>query len=128
MNSSRRVFLAGGVTQLMLILPAGWAVLGATPGCGGNECGEPGVTRSGDNLVFTSSCDSDHTHTFTLAVAQIDMPPPNGLSGETSSDEGHTHAVALTTADLTQIQGGGTVTRVTSSASGHTHSFAFKKA
>ena len=81
--------------------------------------------KSGTQIVYTSSMAASHFHTFGLDTSAIAMPDAAGVSGATSSDEGHTHAVSISMEQLQNVGSGESVKVTTSSVSGHSHVFTF---
>ncbi|MCH7575840.1 MAG: hypothetical protein IIA59_12055 [Candidatus Marinimicrobia bacterium] len=77
-----------------------------------------------DSYLFTSSIDSNHSHTVEITFADLSQPPEGGRSLTTSST-GHTHSVTLSTSDFAALEAGQTVIRNTSNNSGHRHTFSF---
>jgi hypothetical protein len=102
----------------------------AQAGCSEDECATAGaVASSATAITVTSSCDGEHTHDFTIMNTDLVTPPATGVAGNTTAYEGgHVHTIALTAAELAQIQGGTTVSKVSGSAEAHTHMFDFRKA
>jgi len=133
MERSRREFLLNA-GRLVVALPVGVSLLGAI-GCGNQSgqadaCSNAGrLTAAGAGLTFTSSCDFDHTHDFALMLTELSAPPAAGITRDTSEveEDHHLHSVALTAAELAQIQSGMTVMKTSSSSLNHTHTYAFKK-
>ena len=80
--------------------------------------------------MFTSSCDTDHTHEFTLMTTELSAPPATDLVRDTSIDtfDNHFHTVTLAQAELTMIESGTPVTKTTTVTNAHTHSYTFRKA
>ena len=129
MSQSRRQFLVDA-GRVALWLPAGWMLVQACGGNGsGDDCGNAdGVAATATTVTVTSSCDGGHTHDFTVQIADLQMPPSAGVSGEsTPSSDGHVHSVALTGAELGQIESGATVTKTSGLTNNHVHTFAFRK-
>lgn len=85
-------------------------------------------TVSGSQTVYTSSEDSAHFHTFAIPLDDLAASRPEGISGETSENDGHTHAVSVSMKDLEDVQAGQSVMVTTSVDSGHAHVFTFLKA
>jgi hypothetical protein len=82
------------------------------------------------NKTFTSSVDNSHSHTVTIENAEVQSPLPAGISKTTSSVSGHTHSLTITQAQLTTVNGGGSVTITTGSSDvggTHTHTFTITK-
>jgi len=128
METDRRSFLIAGA-RLALIVPAGYALVSLSGCAEEDECeGAGSASKSGETLTYVSSCESGHVHDFTLMTSEISSPPASGISRDTSEyeDDGHTHMVELTEADLTQIQNGDAVMKQTSVTLGHSHMFAFE--
>lgn len=136
MSRSRREFLlAAG--RVIVALPIGWSIAGAVAGCGGSSssangpCDNAGkLATMGTSLVFTSSCDTGHTHDFTLMTTELSAPAATGIMRDTSIDtfDNHLHSVTLSQAELTMIEGGATVTKATTPTNGHQHTYSFRKA
>lgn len=76
---------------------------------------------------FTSSVAAGHTHTVTIAKAEVETPPVSGISEETSISSGHSHTFTMTEAQLLSVKGGGTEVITTSVVSGHSHTFTITK-
>jgi hypothetical protein len=131
MKASRRQFLVAA-GRLMVALPVGWSIAGCgSSGSTAGGCANAGkLATSGTSLVFTSSCDSSHTHDFTLMTTELSAPAAGGVMRDTSIDtfDNHSHNVTLTQAELTMIEGGATVTKATTPTNGHEHTYSFKKA
>ncbi|HEY6478022.1 MAG TPA: hypothetical protein VI456_15700, partial [Polyangia bacterium] len=82
--------------------------------CGG-EAGTPGAEppaappqQSGTQIIYTTSIDSGHFHTFGIDTSAFASPPTDGLAGSTSNDAGHTHTVAVSMAELQTVGAGQT--------------------
>lgn len=84
-------------------------------------------TTPGTSKTFSSSTESGHSHTVSIARTEIDSPPPGGFSRETASASGHTHTFTISMAELTTVSGGGSVTVTTSVTSSHSHAFTISK-
>jgi hypothetical protein len=78
-------------------------------------------TQSGTTITYTTSNVSAHFHTFGVDVSAFSSPPAAGVSGSTSTDAGHMHTVAISMADLQNVEGGQTVLVTTGSTDGHMH-------
>jgi hypothetical protein len=127
---NRRTFLSS-VGHVIVVLPAGaWFTACGDSGGGGGGGGttDAGTTDGGtQNLVFTSTVESGHTHTVTLTMTELTAPPSAGTTKTTSITDGHDHTVELSQADLQSINAGNTVTKRTSINAGHDHGFSFRK-
>lgn len=109
--------------SVLLAAPAGWALgcnLGTT-----SAAPTPAPVSPDDGLTFISDLAGTHTHDFTIASDDLTTPPGSGFIGSTTATLGHHHEVALTAADLANIESGGTINRVTSIVDGHLHNFKF---
>lgn len=103
--------------------------------CGSNSSGgssnpnTPGAapTKSGTQNIYTSSNVNSHIHTFSIDDTSFATPPAAGVSGDTSSNAGHTHSVSVSMAQLQQVATGQSVTVATSNVGNHTHVFTFTK-
>ncbi len=124
----RRQFckLAGGA---LVLIPAGLFLVR----CGGGTSDQTGngptnqPTQNGTISIYTSNVVADHSHTFGIEMAAIDMPPSNGVSGSSSVVESHSHSVVVSSAQLSGIKAGQTVVVTTGAAAGHPHLFTFLK-
>jgi len=94
---------------------------------GGADAPAAAPTQSAGMDVYTSSTVQAHSHTFSLDDASISAPPTDGVSGDSSVDQGHSHTVAITMAQLQQVSMGSSVQVTTGDAGGHTHVFTFVK-
>jgi hypothetical protein len=132
MSGTRRQFLmAAG--RVMIALPIGWSIAGcgSSSSASGSACSNADkLVTMGTSLVFTSSCDSSHTHDFTLMTTELSAPAAAGVMRDTSIDpfDNHAHTVTLTQAELTTIEGGATVTKASTPTNGHQHTYMFRKA
>jgi hypothetical protein len=96
-------------------------------GCGGSN-ESSNDTGGPPSLRFTSSTDDGHSHQVALEVAIIEDPPASGTQPTTSEASGHVHTVVLTEADLVLIRDNQPVTKSTTiDATGHSHSFTFRR-
>ena len=77
--------------------------------------------QSGTQIVYTTSVEGAHFHTFGIETSAFASPPTDGVAGSTSNDEGHTHAVAVSMTDLQSVAAGQTIKVTTGTASSHTH-------
>ena len=101
----------------------------ASSGASGTDPNAPAAppTQSNGMDVYTSSTNSQHNHTFTFDDSSITTPPTAGVSGDTSDVGSHTHTVAISMDQLTQVGAGQSVQVTTGVAAGHTHVFTFVK-
>jgi hypothetical protein len=125
MSNTRREVLRG----MFLALPAGWMLVQA--GCGDSsnaDCADADKLVSTATAITVTSVCNEHTHDFTIMMTDLATPPATGVSGNTTAyaDDGHVHTMALTSADLANIQAGMKVTKTSGSALGHTHDFNFR--
>ena len=77
--------------------------------------------QSGTQIVYTTSDDDGHFHTFGIETSALASPPTDGVAGSTSNDAGHMHTVAVSMAELQSISAGQTIKVTTGTASSHTH-------
>jgi len=89
-------------------------------------------TTPSTSKTFTSSLAESHTHTVSIAKAEVDTPPAGGFSRATSDSGGHSHTFTISQADLTTVMGGGSVNVNTSTETAvygnpHFHTFAIAK-
>ena len=101
----------------------------ASAGSGASDPNAPAAapTQSAGMDVYTSSTNSSHHHTFTLDDMSITSPPAAGVSGDSSTDGGHSHTVAISADQLTSVGMGESVEITSGVASSHTHVFTFVK-
>ena len=92
-------------------------------GTGANGAGDPAAPpqQSGTQIVYTTSLDAGHFHTFGIETSAFASPPAGGVSGSTSNDSSHMHTVAVSMADLQSVGAGQTVKVTTGESGGHTH-------
>lgn len=114
---------------MLIALPAGWVLVQA--GCASdsnNDCAEANQLVSTATAITVTSVCNQHTHDFTIMKSDLAAPPAAGVMGSTSAyaDDGHVHSMALTMADLANIEAGMTITKTCGSALGHTHDFNFR--
>jgi hypothetical protein len=127
MSKTRRELLR----DMVVILPVGWALVQL--GCSSsseNDCADADkLVTTATAITVTSVC-NEHTHDFTIMKSDLTTPPTAGVNGNTSAyaDDGHVHTMALTMADLANIQAGMTITKTSGTALGHTHDFNFRLA
>ena len=120
--------MIGTLAGTLVALPAGLFLVSCseneTPN-GDNPAAAP--VKNGTQIVYTSNTVDEHSHTFGLDASALAMPPTDGVTGSTSSDSGHTHAVSISSEQLQNVSTGESVKITTQSASGHTHVFTFVK-
>jgi hypothetical protein len=130
----RRFLIDGG--RVMLILPAGWALVSCVNSGVDSDNNPPVTTPPATNvltgaLTFTSSVAVEHVHLFTVNMAEISSPPPAGIGPRTTSPapvNGHVHVVTLTEIQLEEIGSNGTATVNTSVVEDHFHTYTFNLA
>src|ERR1700737_2805848 len=113
----RRQFcrLAGGA---LVLIPAGLFLVR----CGGGRGGQTAVgpkkqpSQSGTKLIYISNVVGNHSHTFAIEMAAIDMPPATGVNGPSSVVENHSPSVVVSSAQLSSIRVGQTVEVTTGTA------------
>jgi hypothetical protein len=119
----RRGFLRS-TGMALFALPIGGLLIQACAGDGGgggpaDDTPAAPPTISGPNAEYTSATVEGHSHTFDIALTAFAAPA--SIQGQTSVDDGHSHAVSVTTADLQQVGAGQTVTVTTATSDGHAH-------
>jgi hypothetical protein len=126
MSKTRREVLR----DVFVVLPVGWVLLqaGCSSSSSNEDCADANKLVSTATAITVTSVCNEHTHDFTIMMTDLATPPAAGVSGSTSAyvDDGHVHTMALTTADLANIQAGMTVTKTSGSTLGHTHDFNFR--
>jgi hypothetical protein len=107
----------------VVALGGSWFFVSCGGGTGASGGGDPAAPpqQSGTQIVYTTSLDVGHFHTFGIEMSAFASPPTGGVSGSTSNDSGHTHTVAVSMAELQSVGAGQTIKVTTGSASGHTH-------
>jgi len=121
----RRRFLRIAVGSI-IVVPAGRFLVqcasddGMSSATNPNEPAAPPVVSSG-NAVYSSSFAEAHFHTFSIDMSDFSAPPANGVSGPTSTADGHSHTVSVPAAMLANVAVGGTVTVNTSVVTDHQH-------
>ena len=122
MAMDRRQFLrfSMGVT---IALPAGTFLLISCDETGTPNGDTPGAPPAmvGTQVVYTTNVFGDHSHTFGIEATVFASPPAAGISGSTSSAEGHMHSVTVAMVDLQNVQTGQTIKITTGVGDGHTH-------
>ena len=122
----RREFfrLAGGT---LLVIPAGLFLVraGRAISQATNPTNQP--VRNGTKLIYTSSVVGAHAHTFGIEMAAIDAPPADGVSGQSSVAENHSHKLVVSAAQLLNVRAGQTVEVTSGPAGAHRHLFTFLK-
>jgi len=116
----------------LLVLPFGSSLVQACYGYGGSGGGNTASDTpaaapsiSGSNVVYTSNIDGDHSHMYSIAASAFTAP--TDLAGQTSVSEGHSHAIAITAAELQNVEVGQSVVVTTGTSEDHTHVFTFVK-
>ena len=96
---------------------------GGSAGANAGSGGSPGVTACSDPLPETQVADSlGHVHVLVVPAATLDATSAQTFT--TTTVQGHSHNITLSTTDLATIKGGGTVTVPSSIASSHMHTYA----
>lgn len=109
---SRRRFVTR--TFILTLAPVAAGCTDDDDGSGSDNC---------DGAGATSSVADGHSHTVCVASSDLMDPPASGGTYMTSSAEGHTHELELSTEELTQIAGGMKVTVMTTVVESHSHNF-----
>lgn len=124
---------------MLLVLPVGIFLVhcgsdssssnNTTAGTGASDPDAPAAapSQSGGMDVYASSTVSAHHHTFTVDDTAFASPPADGASGDSSTDEAHSHTVDISADQLAQVAAGDSVKVTSGTAGGHTHVFTFVK-
>lgn len=128
--------------ETLLVLPAGvflvhcssdsssgYGSYGSYGGGTGAAADSPAAapTKSGAQDVYTSSVAGGHHHTFSIDDGAFSSPPASGVTGDSSVDSGHSHAVTVSADQLAQVGMGQTLKVASTSVGGHSHVFTFLK-
>jgi hypothetical protein len=65
-------------------------------------------------IMRVSSIDDSHSHSVCVPTADLNNPPANGATYESSTESAHTHRLILTTSQLAAIAAGSSVVLVSS--------------
>jgi len=103
-----------------LAMLAGVAI--TVSGCGDDDDDTTGP--SGNDRTGTVSTDAGHTHTGAVITA-AQLTAGNTITLTLTGQTTHTHTVALSQAELTQISGGTRVQKVSSTNDAHSHTVTF---
>lgn len=79
------------------------------------------------NIVYASNKVLTHSHNFQVPTDAIQTPPEDGVVGDTTEAQGHSHSLELTQAALTMAGSGQAIKIITASAKGHAHTFTIQK-
>src|SRR5688572_26604164 len=94
-------------------------------GCGDDDNDAPtSPSPTATDRSGTVSTDAGHTHTGAVITA-AQFTAGNALTLTLTGQTTHTHTVALTQAELTQINGGTRVQKVSSTNEAHSHTVTF---
>ena len=120
-NHSRRQFTSAAALAML----AGVTV--TITGCGGGgsaagPSGTDGGTPSGD---ASGTISANHGHVARVTAAQLSAA--GALTLDIQGSAPHTHTVELSSADLTAIAGGASVSRETTANDGHQHTVTFAR-
>ncbi len=105
--------------------PMGTAGTGGTGGTSANGDGDGDGNGDGngcDGIGADSSVDAGHSHFVCVPAADLESPPADGATYETTNVAGHTHTIDLTMEQLASLADGESVSVETSLVNGHTHS------
>jgi hypothetical protein len=113
----------------LLVLPVGIFLVHCSSDASSSDSNAPAAppTQSGGMDVYTSTTVSQHSHTFTLDDTAISAPPADGVNGNSSVAQAHSHTVAISMAQLQQVSTGSSVQVTSGDTGGHTHVFTFAK-
>ena len=94
----------------------------------GDSYGDSGNNGGSNTFQVTSSEASSqygasHTHTVTISLANVNDPPSNDITLN-SSASGHTHQIVLNQTDYENLAAGNTIIKTsTPDNTGHSHTF-----
>jgi hypothetical protein len=89
-------------------------------GCGGDDPSNPDPPTSGDKVGTISA---NHGHGAFISAARLAQG--GNIDLDISGTAGHPHSVQLSAAEVTQIAGGTTVSKNSSTNDGHNHLVTF---
>jgi hypothetical protein len=92
-------------------------------GCGGDDEPTTNPTPPATDKSATVSTDAGHSHTAVVTAAQLTAG--NAITLTLTGQTTHTHTVALTQAELTQISGGTRVQKTSTTDNAHSHTVTF---
>jgi hypothetical protein len=92
-------------------------------GCGGDDEPTTNPTSPATDKSATVSTDAGHSHTAVVTAAQLTAG--NAITLTLTGQTTHTHTVALTQAELTQISGGTRVQKTSTTDNAHSHTVTF---
>ena len=93
-------------------------------GCGGDDNATPAPSAQTTDKSGTVSTDAGHTHTGAVITA-AQFTAGNAITLTLTGSTTHTHTVALTQAELTQISGGTRVSKTSTTDNAHSHTVTF---
>ena len=92
-------------------------------GCGGDDNPTTNPTPPATDKTATVSTDAGHSHAAVVTAAQL--TGGNAISVTLTGQATHTHTVALSQAELTQISANTRVQKTSSNDNAHTHTVTF---
>ncbi len=92
-------------------------------GCGGDDNPTTNPTPPAADKTGTVSTDAGHSHTAVITAAQL--TGGNAITLTLMGQTTHTHTVALSQAELTQISGGTRVQKTSTTDNAHSHTVTF---
>jgi hypothetical protein len=101
------------------------AAVSSLAACGGDDTGnsdapDAGVADCAANGARAGSISANHGHTLTISAGDILAGTPQSYSIQGAGD--HPHTVMVTAANMTTLQGGGSVMITSSTDDAHSHS------
>jgi len=115
-SPERRALLQG-----ILVMLSGVTI--TITGCGGDDNPTTNPTPPATDKTATVSTDAGHSHTAVVTAAQLSAG--NAITVTLTGQTTHTHTVALTQAELTQISAGTRVQKTSTNDNAHTHTVTF---
>ncbi|MBX3204434.1 MAG: hypothetical protein KF764_05165 [Labilithrix sp.] len=132
----RRAFLKDAACTL-LVLPFGTFLVqcdGESGKTTGSNPTEPDDTpadaaprAAGSNIVYTSSKNMGHSHSFMVPRSAFESAPFGGITGLTTEAEGHQHRLTIDQEALRRAAAGDIAKIETTSEGDHTHMFTIVK-
>src|SRR4051812_46453892 len=107
-RTGRREMLGTFAGGALIALPVGLFLVSCSSSDSSNgDSSAP--QKNGTKIVYTSSSEQSHTHTFALQGSDVSMPTASGVSGSTSTNSGHAHEVSISMEQLQSIGSGESV-------------------
>jgi hypothetical protein len=110
------------------IIRVGTALIAVPVALSLESCGnDNGDTPAPPGFDVNSTVDLAHSHSVRILTSDLTNPPASGVVYTSSVSDGHTHTIALTQQQLTDINNGVSVPVVSSVTNAHTHGWTIQK-